>query len=407
MRESVEKKRNSSPKKSDRKPKQPVEKSVTTIGICGIIGGIALACAGIFTPREALPDLVFPKIPSETPGGNNIYSRLTGLPLASEAEVTAPAFCVQTPNGTDGARPHAGLDTAGVVFEAIAERGITRFAAIYQNSASAVIGPIRSLRLYYLEWDTPFDCTIVHAGGADDALAAVRAGGYRDLTENYQYMYRGTTGTRLWNNLFTTSSLLKQMNEDRGYGGSDIKGFARMTPEESLKARINAGAGGRLDITAPTTKNTSLVTPTVTSVAVDFGSFADFNVRYNYNAETNVYLRSYESGGPHEVYVCPNEDRGETDPESTCELGQIQPSVVVAMMVDEHVAEDGYHEDIAAVGTGEAYVFQNGQVVHGTWTKSTVADQIKFFDEKGAEIRLAPGQTFVEAVPKYGAIDFN
>ena len=87
-----------------------------------------------------------------------------------------------------------------------------------------MIGPIRSLRLYYLQWDTPFDCTIVHAGGADDAIAAVRSGGYKDLTENYAYMYRGGNN-RLWNNLFTTSQHLTQVSADWGYGSSNVNGF--------------------------------------------------------------------------------------------------------------------------------------------------------------------------------------
>jgi len=197
-------------------------------GLIGLIGGISCVLVILLMPAEVLPDLSFPDVPSKVTG-TKYYSNLTGLEIKDEAAKSAPTYCIQVPNGTDGARPQAGLDEAGVIFEAIAEAGITRFAAIYQNPKSAVIGPIRSLRLYYLQWDTPFDCTIVHAGGADDALAAVRDGGYKDLTENYSYMYRENSGGRLWNNLFTTGALLAQMNADRGYGGSNVKGFTRMT----------------------------------------------------------------------------------------------------------------------------------------------------------------------------------
>ena len=405
---------------ADKITQEPVEKSVKKVkktsndskrtskimvgfGLCGLAGGIACACVGIFTPKEILPDLTFPKIPTTT-SEKGIYSDLTGQPLATAEQKTAPAFCVQTPNGTDGARPQAGLNQAGVVFEAIAESGITRFAAIYQDPTSAVIGPIRSLRLYYLQWDAPFDCTIVHAGGAPDALEAVRS--YKDLTEDYAYMYRGTTGTRLWNNLFTTASYLKKMASDRGYNESNIKGFARMTPTESTIARVNAGTKGRLDIAAPAEGDTSAITPAVSDIAVNFGGWATFNVRYHYDSESNSYLRSYETGDPHNVYICPDDNLGEVNPETSCQLGQLSPSVVVVMKVTEKRASDNYHEDITTTGTGEAYVFQNGQAVKGTWQKATVADQIRFFDESGAEIRLAPGQTWVEAVPNYGSIDF-
>ena len=159
-------------------------------GIVGLVGGVACLVAGLLMPSATGAKLTFPQIPSKSTESDTHYSALTGEPLADAAAVTAPTYCIQTPNGTDGARPQSGLTQAGVVFEAIAEAGITRFAAIYQAPSQAVIGPIRSLRLYYLEWDTPFDCTIVHAGGADDALQAVTAGGYRDLSEDYTYMYR-------------------------------------------------------------------------------------------------------------------------------------------------------------------------------------------------------------------------
>ena len=373
-------------------------------GILGLIGGIVCLLVVVLTPEVVLADLDFPKIPSEITS-TKIYSDLTGLEIASETDKTAPVYCIQTPNGVDGARPQVGLTEAGVVFEAIAEAGITRFAAIYQKPASAVIGPIRSLRLYYLQWDTPFDCTIVHAGGADDAIAAVRSGGYKDLTENYAYMYRGGNG-RLWNNLFTTSQYLAQVGADWGYNSSNINGFTRMTPEESIKSRVDASAASKLVITKPAIGDTSAMNFASTNIRLRFGGIATFNVNYQYNQQTNSYDRWYETGNTHEVYQCPAEDLGEVIPENTCSLTQLSPSVVIAMIVKEHKASDGYHEYISTVDSGEAYVFQNGAIIHGTWSKNSIGEQIKFFDDTGAEIKLAPGQTFVEAIPTYGGVEY-
>lgn len=375
------------------------------LGFVCLVGGITTLLAGLLLPEKAGFLAVFPDVPSKKATDSGVYSRLTGKKLGSEAELTLPTYCVQTPNGLDGARPQAGLDEAGVVFEAIAEAGITRFAAIYQNPTTAVIGPIRSLRIYYLQWDTPFDCTIVHAGGSGDALAAV-ANGYKDLTENYSYMYRGTYSTRRWNNLFTTSTELAIMNSDRGYGGSDIKGFTRMTPEESSRSRVDSSVEERLVIYKASTGKTESLSASVQDIAVNFGGMANYNVRYNYDTKTNTYLRSYASGTPHEVYACPEGDLGEKNPEDVCSLTQLAPSVVVAMIVSEKKASDNYHEDITTVGSGDVYVFQNGTATKGTWKKSSVAEQIRFYDASGAEIALAPGQTFVEAVPGYGSVEY-
>ena len=378
------------------------------LGILMLAGGVVMFVLPFVLPKEVLPDLTFPTIPSKKSDESAVYSDLTGLKLASEADKTAPAFCVQTPNGLDGARPQAGLFQAGVVFEAIAESGITRFAAIYQNPTSAVIGPIRSLRLYYLQWDTPFDCAIVHAGGADDAIAAVRAGGYKDLSENYTYMYRGGYANydRLWNNLFTTGAYLMQFNSDYDYGGSDIHGFTRMTPEASRKARVNKGVAEKLVITEAATDDVNTIKPSVTDISLEFSGWASYNVNYSYNSSTNSYDRSYASGDEHMVYDCPSEKLGEVIPEDVCTLKQMSPSVVVAMIVDESLAWDGYHEDITTIGTGSAYIFQNGYVVPGTWTKESVDAQIVFRDADGDEIALAPGQTFVEAIPTYGGVEY-
>ena len=374
-------------------------------GIIGIIGGLAMILGALFIPEKTLAGISFPTISSEA-ASDKVYSKLTGEELASGADINAPAYCIQTPNGTDGARPQAGLTQAGVVFEAIAEAGITRFAAIYQNPTSAVIGPIRSLRIYYLQWDTPFDCTIVHAGGSGDALAAVASGGYKDLTENYTYMYRGTYGSRLWNNLFTTSSYLAQFSNDSGYTTSDIKGFSRMTPEESSRARVDASVAEKLVITEPATGDLSSINATVQNIALRFGGWASFNVNYAYDASTNSYKRGYESGVAHEVYECPAEDLGERNPEDVCTLTQMSPNVVIAMVVQESKASDNYHEDIKAVGSGNVYIFQNGTAIKGEWVKGSAAEQIKFYDEDGDEIKLAPGQTFVEAIPSYGSIEY-
>ena len=374
-------------------------------GITGLVGGIACLVAGIVLSPGVKTALDFSGV-STSAESSAAYSALTGEPLADSSLKNSPAYCVQTPNGTDGARPQVGLTEAGVVFEAIAEAGITRFAAIYQNPKSAIIGPIRSLRMYYLEWDTPFDCTVVHAGGADDALSAVASGGYKDLSEDYSYMYRGTYGSRLWNNLFTTSAYLQKYSTDSGHNTSDIKGFARMTPEESIKARIDSGAVEKLDITKATSADTSEMVPGTTSIDLNFGGWDNFNVHYEYDASTNTYARSYASGADHEVYKCTEEDLGEKNPEDVCTLTQVTPSVVVAMMVRENISSDGYHEDITTIGTGDAYIFQNGTAIEGSWSKNSVGEQIKFFDKSGKEIALAPGQTFVSAMPNYGSVEY-
>lgn len=344
----------------------------------------------------------------ETP---KIYSRLSGEEIASEADDSAPTFCVQIPNGADGARPQVGLQNAKIVFEAIAESGITRFAAIFQNPP-AVVGPIRSLRLYYLNWDVPFDCTVVHAGGSDEAIAALRSYGSRDLTENYSYMWRGSanyTVVRLWNNLYTSGEYLNNFNNNNGYLSSDIKSFARYTPSAAARNKIDVQIEHRLKIDAPSTEETSKLTPKITKITMRFGAIPNFNPVYDYDAGTNTYKRSYETGAEHTSYNCEGKSSGIT-PELVCDEEQLAPAVVIGMMVQERKASyDNYHEDISTIGAGDAYIFQNGGVIKGTWEKSSKDAQIIFRDEKNNEVKLIPGQTWIHAIPQSygGSVTYN
>ena len=351
--------------------------------------------------------------PVEIPEKTYIYDNLTGKTIEDSSLNSAPIYCIQIPNGLDGARPQAGLSEASIAFEAIAEAGITRFAAIFKKPSVSAIGPIRSLRLYHLEWDTPFDCAITHAGGAPSALAALKAGGYRDLTENYSYMYRskGSSLNRRWNNLFTSSSDLANYSQQSGHTSSSPKSFTRMTDFESQEER-ELLAQKISDYEAYVADPSSYETPVepaslVTTIELKFGNVQNFNPVYTYDPDSNTYLRSYASGAKHVSYTCP-EGMSRPTPELACgEPVQIAPSVVIAMVVSEAKDTDNYHEVIQTTGSGKVYIFQNGTAIEGTWNKTSVSEQIIFKDANGEEIKLAPGQTWISAIPNYGSVSYR
>lgn len=405
----------------DNPKKKPKKKLIIALSIVFVLllagGGGAAYYFLVYKPEkektvdtsqatELTPEPKEEKKKEEAP---KIFSRLSGEPIASEADNSSPTYCVQVPNGVDGARPQAGLTDAKVVFEAIAESGITRFAAIFQNPP-AVVGPIRSLRIYYLNWDIPFNCTVVHAGGADDAINALHATGTRELDENNSYMWRtnaNATMNRLWNNLFTSGELLKAYNDSKGYLTSDVKSFPRYTPSDASINKINLQAVNKLKIDQPSDGNTDELKPKVTHMSFHYGNIPNFNPVFDYDVESNTYKRSYETGLAHEVYDC-NGQSGEVVPETVCTLKQLSPSVVIAMMVQEKkAAYDNYHEDISAIGAGDAYVFQNGDVIEATWEKSSAEEQIIFRDKSGNTINLIPGQTWISAVPAYGLVHYE
>lgn len=392
------------PKKLQSPEKKKASKKKKII-IISIISVVVLAAAGFAVWWFLLRPQPKEEKPEEPKKDDTVhyYSRLTGLEIASEAENNLPVYCMQIPNGADGARPQSGLTEAGVVFEAIAEAGITRFAAVFQNPSSSTIGPIRSLRSYYLDWDTPFDCAIVHAGGSTDASQAVAAGGYHDLNESYVYMWRDTASYWAPNNLMTSPALLAKFATDDNLTSSHPEVFPRLTVDEAKKAHEAALESLRKD--AENTAEGSKKEDTaglITEVRVNFGSVDTFNTVYQYDIENNVYRRSYASGEEHLVYKCPADDSQPT-PKSGCGPAlQVSPSAIAVMMVDERLDSDNYHHVIQTIGTGRAYIFQNGTSIEGTWKKTSKSAQIEFVDNNGNTISFTPGQLWVAAVPNYG-----
>lgn len=371
-----------------------------------------------------------PEESAETKPAEKIYSRLTGLEISDAKINESPVYCVQIPNDTYGARPQVGLKNAAIVFEAIAEGGITRLGAIFQNLEDSVIGPIRSLRMYYLDWETPFDCTLVHAGGEEEAKNLAASGAYRDLSESTVYMYRDSRGYSAPNNLFTSTALLTKFNSDKNYTTSSPKVFARLTPLEAeneaklVQENANNSTSNNSTSNSSTSSSstssasansasasdtsTSSAQPLVETIQINFGNAArsNFNTVYTYNAKTNSYDRAFATGADHIVYNC-KAGLDQPSPKQECgEAVQLSPNVVVAMMVDEYSKSNG-RENIQTIGTGDAYIFQNGTVIKARWTKNSKSDQITFTNADGEEVKLTPGQLWIAAVPNaYGSVKY-
>lgn len=308
------------------------------------------------TPKPSVKIAIKPKpIP-----GVKYYSPLTGSLVANDAATKQAVTGIMIENSPD-ARPQSGLKDSGVVFEAIAEGGITRFLVLYQSEKPQQIGPVRSLRLYDVDWAAAFDASIGHVGGSAAALAEARNGSYRDIDQFFNSLsYWRATDRYAPHNVYTSFANIDTLNAAKGYTTSTFTGFTRTDGKASD-------------------------TPNAATINVTISSYL-FNSSYIYDKTTNTYARS-QGGGPH------------LDRES----GQITPSVVIAMKVDETtVLEDGYRENITTVGSGDAVIFQNGMAINATWHKDSKLGQVTFTDSAGADIPLIRGQTWITAIPNNG-----
>src|SRR3989344_1535875 len=81
------------------------------------------------------------------------------------------------------ARPQSGLSSADVVYEAVAEGGITRFLAIFYCKDASYIGPVRSARIYFIHLLEAYggNPLYAHVGGANTPGPADALGYIQDI----------------------------------------------------------------------------------------------------------------------------------------------------------------------------------------------------------------------------------
>lgn len=329
-------------------------------GVAIIVITAATAAAVMYrSPQKSAVPEAFTKQPVAAPAPPPpvYYSPLTGAKVPDQTSTQRAVTGVMIENSLD-ARPQSGLKSAGVVFEAIAEGGITRFLALYQEARPQLIGPVRSLRLYDIDWFAPFQASIAHVGGSMYALNEVRSGTYRDIDQffNSSYYWR-VTDRRAPHNVYTNFDKLDALNQRKGYSTSTFTAWPR---QDSAPAKAITAGSVDVKISGPA-----------------------YNSHYAYDPATNSYIR-YEGGAPHL-------DR---------EAGQIQPNVVVVLDVNETtVMQDGYREQITTTGSGRAHIFQNGTETEATWTKADRGNQLAFVDGAGKAVAFNRGQTWITAVP--------
>lgn len=330
------------------------------IGALVITGMFLFALSGV---KSNIIPLQSVKKPEPKPA-EKVYSLLTGQELADKAMQTHAVTAVMIENSPD-ARPQSGLKKAGVVYEATAEGGITRFIALYQHDKPALIGPVRSLRIYYLDWAAPYQASIAHVGGSYNALETVR-NGYRDIDQFFNAgTYWRASDRYAPHNVYTSGTNLDELNTAKGYTSSTFESFPRTD-------------GAPSDM------------PDATSISVNFSS-ALYGTSYAYDKASNTYLRSL-AGQPHH-------DREE---------GQLAPNVVVVLRVDAQLrgGPDGY-EDLVTSGHGQAYVFQNGTATEVTWRKDGRDAPLQLLDAEGNATKLNRGQTWISAITSRGNVSWQ
>ena len=283
------------------------------------------------------------------------YSKLSGVEVSEKSLENAPVFGVMIENSIP-ARPQSGLSQAEVIFEAIAEGGITRFLALYQQNKPELLGPVRSVRGYYIDWASGFDASIAHVGGPGDALARMRDGKHKDMDEflNMQTFWR-SKNRYAPHNVYTNFTNLSTLGSSKGWNSSNFEGFIRK--EDSPAKEKNA-----------------------TQIQVNISGFS-YNSTYVYRENCNCYLRS-QAGVAH------------TDTNGI----QISTKTLIVLKMENRLATDRYHNVYGNIGSGVAIVFQDGVAQEAKWVKSSERSPLILQNNDGSNFKINRGQSWIVAV---------
>lgn len=286
-------------------------------------------------------------------------------------------------------RPQSGLSKADVVYEALAEGGVTRFLALFYCDASAEevqVGPVRSARVYFMDWLSEYSeyPLFAHVGGANKPgpANAVGLNGnvdkfgwrlYNDLDQfsvgfpTYWRDYERLPGVATEHTMYSTTDKLWEIANERELNGKDSDGAN--WDENFVKWSFQDGVPGK---------------GSVNKISYEFWSgHANYTVSWEYDGTTNQYKR-INGNKPH---LDLNQNK------------QISASNVVILYtkvkgpIDElkHILYD-------TIGTGNALIFQNGEVLKAVWSKESRQDRTKFVLSDGSELKFVRGQIWVSVL---------
>jgi hypothetical protein len=289
-------------------------------------------------------------------------------PSLARGTLTKRPYIVMIDNHPD-AYPQTGLDHAVMVFEALAEFGLTRFMAIYAPGVgpdAPAIGPVRSARLYFVQWAMGFRGIYAHAGGSPQGLALAERTNKitnMDALRRSGGAYFGRSKKRYApHNLYTSSA-------DLATAAAKLKVADFNQPEVGYLFKPDLPEAERPDAQSLTY----------------FFLYKQDSAGWSYDCATNSYLRLRRSK--------PARDAASGE--------QLRTSNVVVIEIKQRsIAGDKkgrIEQDV--VGSGAGRLFQDGAVREITWRKDSASAPLRFYTADGAEAQMNAGQIWVVALP--------
>lgn len=383
---------------------------------------VAISFVGLFLVSAGISVLVFSLVSgkkvSVEPSGTSKSKINFNLPKTEACPINGEKFTKQErdiwetrrpilaiiENHLDS-RPQSGLSRADVVYEAVAEGGITRFLSVFYCGVAAdnyTIGQIRSARVYYVNYATEYgdNPLFVHWGGAnnicDNCPGGVKpSGDINSKVDAYKLLEKIGWINGRWGNdmngatntgypaLLTDDRRMDLAVEHQKIGATDK--IYQEAAKRGFEFKDKDGVAWDENYVAWNFIDDSPQTPAINNISFNFwDSMPGYDVEWRYDVGANKYLRF--NGGKEHV-----------DMENGEQL--FAKNIAIVFAKEEGPVDKELHLFYTTTGTGKALVFQNGQAIEGTWSKATASSRTKFMDKNGKEISFVRGKIWIEVVP--------
>ena len=276
---------------------------------------------------------------------------------------TARPVAVMVDNDNGQARPHAGLTNAYMVYEVPVEGGATRLMALFYPEGKEKIGPVRSSRHYFLDYVLEHDALYTHFGYSPRALADIPALGINNLngveSSGADIFWREDEAARAYHSAFT--SMEKILNKVGALGYRTEREKAPLNFSEQV-AELTDGKDA-------------------TSVKIPYTGY--YSSGFSYDAESGNYKKLIGDAA-HPIQ----------------EEGDLRAKNIIIMQMSTRLLGDGSDRiDINTVGSGKGQFITMGKSIPITWEKTSRSGKTVWKNEKGEEIKLNPGTTWVMLLP--------
>jgi len=311
--------------------------------------------------RHVRTDAVSPGPTAPVAADSGPVCPLTGTPAPGGKIPQRSALAVKVDNYLT-ARPQTGLTAADIVFEEPVEGGITRFVAVFQCHGTATVGPVRSARNIDVgilgEFGQPL---LVHVGGIQPVIDNIVASPVKDFElGDYGSAIQQPAGRVAPYDTYTSTTTIWGM-----------QGTAKSPPQPVFTYSHKVPAGSA-----------------VQSVSVPFSMYSP--VVWSYDAKEKRFLRFYR-----------------TTPDTLTNGVQNSAANVIVQFVNVSYGpwlentEGGLEvqANLYTHASGQALLFRDGVEVQGKWARTTLAQPTRFTTTSGAQVSLAPGNTWIELVP--------